>query len=99
MACATEDQTCSHSFGKPTGLSIVSKLLRERILRKTHLSTDLLLILLREAHEMIILGTDKEGYRGFVESSSLPIPLFDAVQCALSCQVKHEQYGNCIIAH
>ena len=63
-----------------------------------YLCADLLLILSGEVDEMIIFGANQERNGGFVEASSLPIPLFDAVECTLPCEIEHEENCNSIIA-
>jgi hypothetical protein len=59
-------------------------------LNKTDLCADLFLIFLGKADKMVVLGADQEGNGSLVETSPLAVPFFDTVQCALSCQVKHE---------
>lgn len=48
---------------------------------------------------MVILCANQERDSGLIEAPSLPVPFFDGVQGALPCQVKHEQYGDSIVAH
>lgn len=49
--------------------------------------------------EMVVLGAYKERDGGFVKTSALPIPLLDAIQGALPCEVEHEEDGNSIVAN
>lgn len=46
---------------------------------------------------MIVFRAHEKGNGGLVEASSLPIPLFDGVQSALSSEVEHEEYGYCVV--
>lgn len=48
---------------------------------------------------MVVLGTDQEGYSCLVEATSLAIPLLDRVECALACEVEHEEDSDGVIAH
>lgn len=51
---------------------------------------DLLLILSREVHKMIVFSADQEWNRRFIEASPLSIPLLNAIQRTLPRQIKHE---------
>jgi hypothetical protein len=62
------------------------------------LQTDLLLLFSWEVDEVVVLCANEEGNGSLVEASSLPVPLFDAVEGRLSCQVEHEENGNGVIA-
>lgn len=59
----------------------------------------LLLFFPGEIDKMVILGAHKKWNGSLVEATTLPIPLLDTVQRALSCQIKHEQNRDCIVAH
>lgn len=47
---------------------------------------------------MIILCANQERNGCLVETSPLAVPFFDGIESALSGQVKHEQYGNGVVA-
>ncbi len=55
-----------------------------------NLSADLLLVFLGKADEMVVFGAYEKGDGSLVEASPLPIPFFDTVERALSCQIEHE---------
>jgi hypothetical protein len=57
------------------------------------------LLLTRKVHKVIVLCADQERYRRLIESSSLAVPLLDGIECALPCQVEHEEYGHSIVTH
>ena len=67
-------------------------------LPKTDLCADLFLILSGEVDKVVIFSADEEWNGRLVESSSLPVPLFDAVKSTLPSQVEHEQDGYGVIA-
>ena len=48
---------------------------------------------------MVILGADQERNSCLVESTALPVPFLDGIQCALAGEVKHKQNRNGVIAH
>lgn len=60
---------------------------------------DLLLVFSWKVDEVIIFGADQEWNSGLVETSSLSVPLLDTVECALPCQIEHEQDSHSIVAH
>ena len=60
---------------------------------------DLFLLLAREVDEMVILCSDQKGNGSFVETSALSVPLLDRIECALSCQVEHEENGHGVVAY
>jgi len=64
----------------------------------TSLCADLLLIFSWKVDEVVIFGANQKRYGSLVEAPSLSVPLFDAVQCAFSSQVEHEEDGNSIVA-
>lgn len=96
VAGATEDQRCSHCFGKTAGLGhlLAVKTVGEMPLppqkHGLYLIRYLLLLFTRQIHEMVILGSDQNWDGRLVEAPSLAIPFLDAVQCALACQIEHE---------
>lgn len=92
-----EDQAGSHRLCKSSGL--VGLVTCFAITNLAYLGADLFLILFGKADKMIVLGANQERDSSLVEASPLPIPLLDAVECALPCQIEHEQDGNGIIAH
>lgn len=47
---------------------------------------------------MVVLCANQEGDCRLVETAALPVPLLDAVQGALSCEVEHEEDGDCVVA-
>lgn len=47
---------------------------------------------------MIVLGSDQERNRSLIETSSLPVPFFDRIECAFPCEIEHEEDGNGIVA-
>lgn len=47
---------------------------------------------------MIVLGTDEEWNGSLVESSTLPVPLLDGVESALTREIKHEENGDGVVA-
>ena len=47
---------------------------------------------------MVVLGADQERNGSLVETSALAVPFLDRIERALSGQVKHEEYGNGIVA-
>ena len=58
----------------------------------------LFLLLSGEVDKVVILCADQERNGRLVETSTLAVPFFDRVEGALSGQVKHEEYGNGIVA-
>lgn len=64
-----------------------------------HLIGYLLLLLSGKVDEVVVFGANQKRNSSFVESSPLPVPFFNRIECALSCQIEHEQYGNSIVAH
>jgi len=48
---------------------------------------------------VVVLCTDKNWDCCLVEPSPLSIPLLDAIQCTLAGEIKHEEDGNCVVAH
>ena len=85
MTCTAENETRSHGFRKPPGLSAVSLI---RCLGDTapliYLIRDLFLIFSGEIDKMVVLGANEERNGSLVEASTLPVPLLDRVKCALT---------------
>ena len=48
---------------------------------------------------MIIFCSNQKRNGSLVEASSLPIPFFNGVEGALSCEVEHKQNSDGVIAH
>lgn len=48
---------------------------------------------------MVVLGADENWDGRLVEPAPLAIPLFDAIQCTLAGEIKHEENGDCVVAH
>lgn len=65
----------------------------------TYLVRNLLLIFARKVDKVVVLGADQDGNGRLVEAPTLAVPLLDAVERALACQVKHEQDGHGVVAH
>lgn len=82
VACAAEDQRCSHSLCEPACLV-----------------RNFLLVFPWKVDEMVVLGTNQYRNGCLVKPPSLAIPLLDAVECALSRQVEHEEDSNSIVAN
>jgi hypothetical protein len=64
----------------------------------SYLIRNLLLLFPGEVDKVIVLCADQKRDCSLVETSSLPVPFLDGVQCAFACQVKHEEYCNSIVA-
>ena len=47
---------------------------------------------------MVILGANQERNGCLIETSTLAVPFLDRIESALSGQVKHEEYGNGVVA-
>lgn len=47
---------------------------------------------------MVVLGPNQEWNRSLIETSPLPVPFFDRIQCAFSREIEHEEDGNGIVA-
>ncbi len=47
---------------------------------------------------MVILCADQERNGRLIETSTLAVPFLDRIECALSGEVKHEEYSNGIVA-
>lgn len=65
---------------------------------RPHLCADLFLVFSREVDKVIVFCANQERDCRLVETATLAIPLLDAVQGALSCEVEHEEDGDCVIA-
>ena len=64
-----------------------------------NLIRDFFLVFSREVYEVIVFCAYKERNSRLVEASTLSIPLFDRVERALSCEVEHEENGDCVVTH
>jgi hypothetical protein len=96
---AAEYQASSHSFCKSSCLLNISFSDSIEIRAGTaDLRAYLFLVFLWKANKVVILRAYEEGNSRLVEPSSLTVPFFNAVQCALPCQVKHKEYSNSIVA-
>ena len=101
MACAAENETCTHRFGKPSGLSGVnsSELLVHFGQFCSYLIGYLFLIFSWKVNKVVVLRTNEEGYSSLVEASSLSVPFLDRIQCTLPSKIEHEKYCDGIIAN
>lgn len=64
-----------------------------------YLIGNLLLVLNGKVDKMVVLCADEDGNGRLVEASALAVPLLDAVEGALSRQVKHEEDGDGVVAN
>lgn len=69
-----------------------------RVNGTTDLSRNLLLVLGRKVHKVVIFCADQDGDGRFIESTTLPIPFLDTVEGAFPRQIEHEKNCNGIIA-
>lgn len=69
-----------------------------KILGPTHLVGNFLLILDGKVDKMIVFRADENRDGRLVEASALSVPFLDAVEGALSRQVKHEENGDGVVA-
>ena len=100
VACAAEYQACSHC------LCEASSLRKPAISRRqgcrsdvAHLRRYFFLLLSGEVDEVVIFCTDQQWNGCLVEPSTLAVPFFDGIEGALSGQIKHEEYGDCVVAN
>ena len=70
----------------------------EEVSELTYLNGNLLLVLAREIHKMVVLGADQERNGCFVKPTALAVPLLDGVESALAREIKHEEDGHGVVA-
>lgn len=66
--------------------------------RALYLITDFFLVFSGKVDEVVVLCANQEWNCSLVKATALPVPFLDAVECRLSCKVKHEEDSNCVVA-
>lgn len=66
---------------------------------ETYLDGNLLLVLARKVHKMVVFGSDQERNSRFVKATSLAVPLLDGVEGALAREVEHKEDRHRVVAY